>query len=338
MPLRKKRKDRRHSEIGPLAAVVVFSFLALGSVPSARGQSALRRPFAIQVNASEDAALVAGQLDSLRQRGVPAYRTQTAAEEGATFYRLRIGPFPSRAAAQRFARFQGYADPWIVPAGEDRDAFQRPVRRVVTDVVPLRPRPPRFYLGRANPVAALLMPAYGPASGARPATLRVYTPTRDEPALIENVTGVRETPGGLEFGRAERVFVKKTDEPVEDFADEIESFSRSHDISKYLVHEQLALYNEEQMARFTMLGTYALSDGQAQIHSQPGFDYVDRRGEIVRHRGGVSRVQAQRVGNAVAQRLGAERPTHGATQRVALFARPTDRGEDVRLLLLFFEK
>ena len=328
-------------------AVLVFIFPPSALAQSGEGESAreqgrstLRDPYAIQVNASPVASRIADQLDSLRRRGIPAYRTRTT-RDTATYHRLRVGPFPGQATARSFARCQGYANPWIVSAAADRPAFGRTVSSLATDVVSLRPRPPRFLLGRQNAVVALLMPAYG--SGAdtpstQPATLRVYTPERTEPVVVEKVTGVREAAGALEYGRAERVFVRDTAESVTAYAADIEAFSREHALSKYLVEDQMAFYDEGRMARFTLLGTLPLPAGTPELHSQPGFDYVDSRGQAVRHQGIMDGEQITRMGNATTRRLQSSGPTHASTSHTALFARPTERGESAQVCFLFFEE
>jgi hypothetical protein len=311
---------------------------------SARSDSAAAEKtgprFAIQVNASEDAALVARQLDSLRRRGVPAYRTRTTTDAGATFHRLRVGPFLGRTAAATFARFQGYADPWIVPVGRaSKRASERIVRDVRTELVPLRPRPPRVLLGRRNASAAFLMPPYGNApEGTRPATVRVYTPARDAPAVIERVTGVREADGVLEYGRAERVFLRRdTSASVDEYAAEVEAFSRERGISSYLVRDRLAFYDGGRVARFTLLGRLPLSGGAPTVHEQPGFDYVNAQGRTVRYRGKPAEPgRARKTGHALARRLLQSAPMQMSTSRTALFARPTARGENARVCLLFF--
>lgn len=332
----------------PAGVLVLTLLVGVGSAPPTQAQStaetpaadaetppALRDPYALQVNASEEAAVVAEQLDSLRRRGVPAYRTKVT-RQGTTYHRLRVGPFPDQAAAEAFARCRGYADAWLVPATADRTAFGRITSGVATDVVPLRPRPPRYLLGRRNAFAALLMPARGRSSAVRPATMRVYTARRDEPAVIERVTGVRESQRGLEYGRAARVFVKDTSETVAEYGDAIEAFSREYGLSKYLVEDRLALYDGGRVARFTLLGTLALPGGAPTLRGQPGFDYVDAQGRAVRHRGRVGEEQARQVGNAYDRYLRRDDATQGATSRVALFARPAARGENARVCLLFF--
>jgi hypothetical protein len=228
----------------------------------------------------------------------------------------------------------------VVPATADRAAFGRVTVGVATDVVPLRPRPPRYLLGRRHAFATLLVPGYGRRATAQPATMRVYTPGGEaagEPTLVERVTGVRETPGALEYGRAERVFVRDTSEAVADYASAIEAFSRQHGVSKYLVQDGLAFYDEGRVARFTLLGRLPLpATGAPETKSQPGFDYVDARGQAVRHRGRVGEAQARQVGNADDRYLRPEGPTQEATRRTALFARPTERGENAQVCVLFF--
>jgi hypothetical protein len=318
---------------------------AAGPDETARADSAAaedaRAPFAIQINASPDAALVAGQLDSLRRRGVPAYRTQTTTDAGTTFHRLRVGPIRGRAAARAFARCRGYADPWIVPTSANaasEGADGRTARDVTTDVVSLRPRPPRVLLGRSHAFAAFLMPPYGNASdGTQPATLRVYTPARDEPAVVERVTGVREAEDGLEFGRAERVFVRRdTSATTADYSAEVKAFSRAQGLSSYLVRDQLAFYGGGRVARFTLLGLLSLPGGMPTMHRQPGFDYVDPQGRTARHQGAPGPGRTRKMGNALTRRLLQNAPTHVSTDRTALFARPTARSENAQVCLLFF--
>jgi hypothetical protein len=310
--------------------------------------TAERTPFALQINASEDAALVASQLDSLRRRGVPAYRTQTTTDAGVTFHRLRVGPFRGRRAARAFARCQGYTDPWIVPAARadanrgaaNRDAAGRVVSDVATDVVPLRPRPPRVLLGRGYAFVAFLMPPYGDApEGTQPATLRVYTPARDTPAVVEHVTGVRETDGALAYGRAERVFLRdpgRDTSAAGDHADEVEAFSRRWSVSSYIVRDQIAFYNGGRVARFTLLGTLPLPDGAPTLHEQPGFDYVDAQGRTVRYQGRTEPDRTRTMGHARTRRLLQSAPTQMSTKQAALFARPTARDENAQVCLLFF--
>lgn len=322
--------------------------LVCGFAAPARGQGAaplpeqqspeqptLSTPYAIQINASEEAAHIAGQHDSLRQLGLPVYRTQVESE-GRVIHRLRVGPFPSRADARSFAACHGFADPWVVPALAGRTASGQVVIDTASDVLPLRPRPPRFLLGQRHPFGALLMPADDPSAQARTTTLRVYGAGRSEPAIVENVSGVREASGTLEYGRAERVFIRSdTSRPADDHEDDIEAFSRAYGLSTYLVEDQLALYDAGRVARFTLLGTLPLPEGEARLHRQPGFDYVDRNGRVVRHRGSVSTTRAQQMGNARALRLRSDGPTQAVTRRAALFARPTEQ-EHAHVCLLFF--
>jgi hypothetical protein len=297
---------------------------------------ALRDPYALQVNASPEAQRVAAALDSLRQRGLPAYRTQTT-RGGTTYHRLRLGPFPSRTAAQALARCRpDSASAWLTPATAGRGSYGRVARAVQTDVVSLRPRPPRVLLGRENAFAALLMPTPGPdAPAGQPATLRVYAPGREAPAVVERVTGVREAEGQVEYGHAARVFVKDSSETVADYADAIETFSRAHGLSRYIVEDELALYNGERVARFTLLGRLALPGGTPQVLDQPGFDYVDAGGQPVR-RQVAAESGRQQVGNAADRALRRAGLTQAATRQAALLARPTAREQNARVCLIFY--
>lgn len=331
--------------IGGLLGTVLALLIGGGGLTPARAQSgpgeqgpALRDPYALQINASPEADRVAAQLDSLRRRGMPAYRTQVTRSD-TIYHRLRLGPFPSRAAAQAFARCRSDStDAWLVPArAAERAAFERVVRAVQTDVVSLRPQAPRFLLGRENAFVALLMPAEGRAATAgQPVTLRVYAPGRDAPAVIERVTGVREAEGGLEYGRAARVFVKDTSETVADHGEAVETFSRARGLSRYVVEDQLALYDGGRVARFTLLGRLALPGGTPQTLDQPGFDYVGTGGQAVRYRGAVEEDRAQKLGNADDHSLRRAAPTQAATARAALLARPTAREQNARVCTLFF--
>lgn len=307
--------------------------MLLAVLPAEAQTEAPEGSYAIQVNASEEAELIAAQLDSLRRRGLPAYRTRTS-RGGVTYHRLRLGPFPRREMARSFARCRGYTEGWIVSAGGDPVSAGASISGLATDVVPLRPQKPSYLLGRRHAFAALLRPAYGAV--AQPYTLRVYRPASSNPVVIESVTGIRESEEGVKYGRAERVFVRDTTETVSEYAAEIEAFSRQHQLSKYLVQDQLALYDGGRMARFTLLGILPLPGGSPQVHKQPGFDYVDADGHTVRHRGIVGEEIARAMGNAAMRPVAANEPTWAATPRVAFYARPTERGENVQVCMLFF--
>jgi len=59
-------------------------------------------PYAVQVAAVTDRAAAASLAERLRQQGLPAATTPATAK-GRTWYRLRVGSFPSREAAARAA-------------------------------------------------------------------------------------------------------------------------------------------------------------------------------------------------------------------------------------------
>jgi len=59
-------------------------------------------PYAVQVAALTDRQAAAAAAERLRAQGLPA-ATVTATSKGKTWYRLRVGSFPSREAAARAA-------------------------------------------------------------------------------------------------------------------------------------------------------------------------------------------------------------------------------------------
>ncbi len=287
--------------------------------------------FALQVRADEDEALITGLADSLSQAGFPAY---VARPEGGSHYRLRMGPFLDRADAERFASFHHFEDYWIAQADPTR-TFPRVVTQVIVDAVSLEPAPPYVYIGRRQPVVALRRPLV--PRGIAPVQLHLYVPGRAEPLIVEDVTGLDETPEYLLIGQAERVFVNPQRVPITQFSGEIEAFSRDVGISSHVVRDGLAFYNDSTMARFTLLRAYDFVRDTLVAYAQPGFDFVNDQGERVRFTGYVRRRQAVRQGHARAWRLmpgGAGTLDVGQT---ALYVRPGTRGDVMELCIAFFK-
>ena len=292
--------------------------------------------YAIQLRASEDSALVAGVLDSLRQAAVPAYVTTTDAK-GATYHRLRVGPFASEAQAEAFAAFHGYdRDVWIGSAAGDRGAFRQVVAQVWTDALSTQQGPLYYYLGRQQPLVGVLQPRTGPGGALLPAELRLYVEGRIQPVLLENVTGFAETLGGVEFGQAERVFVNPRGRPAADFEEDVRNFARAFGVSRYVIEENLTYFDGGVAARFTVLGAYDLARDTVQTFAQPGFDYARISGDRERFRGRVRGAQTFRRGNALARRVSATEPTAGGNAHAAFYARPSERGAAVELCLVQF--
>lgn len=289
--------------------------------------------YTLQIRSDGDEALITALADSLSQVGFPAYVAREGAEGGT--YRLRMGPFLKRAGAERFASFHHFEDYWITEADPTR-AFPRVVVQVIVDAVRLEPAPPYVYLGEWHSFVALRHPVA--PMGISPVQLQLYVPGRVEPLIVRNVTGLDEMREQLMIGQAARVFVNPQAAPVAQFSEEIAVFSRRAGISSHVVRDGLALYNDSTMARFTLLRAYDFARDTLMAYAQPGFDYVNDRGEYVQFTGHVQQRRAVRRGNARAWRLMPGRSGSLDVGQTALYIRPAPRGDVMELCIVFFEK
>jgi len=98
-----ERQTAAKRETGPAAAKPLEAARPSGGDAAARVKNLMGRgPYAVQVAAVTDRASAAALAERLRRQGLPA-TTVTATSKGKTWYRLRVGSFPSREAAVRAA-------------------------------------------------------------------------------------------------------------------------------------------------------------------------------------------------------------------------------------------
>lgn len=289
--------------------------------------------YAIQLRASEDRALIEGMRDSLAQRGLPVYAMRIAAGES-VHYRLRVGPFRSREDARRLADFLGFSDYWLTDVKGESDAFARVVTQVIIDAVRMEPVPPYIYIGRRHSFVLVRLPVS--ANTTLPPRALLYVPDRNKPLRFKHMTGFQESALALLFGEAERVFVNPVGRPIGAFSEEIAAFSRSAGLSRHVVRDGLTFYNDSVAVRFTLLRAYDFSADTLITYTHPGFDYVTADGERKRFTGRIEQRRLLWEGNENAWRLLPRGAGNLATDRTALYVRPTERGDVMELGIAFF--
>ncbi len=336
LPFTNTRLERMASRTFCIVTAIFGLLLIGGGPPDARAQAAPDSLWhVLQIRASEDSVVIEQMLDSLRQMHVPAYRLR-AEVDGDSYHRLRVGPFTTEAAARRVARFHAFDEAWIVDVPADSFASQAPVTHVLIDTLSVRGTRTYVYPGEHLPVVAVLQRAGGPRN-TLPAPLRLYRAGRERPLRIDNVTGLLETDSTLEFGQAERVYVAPERKTERRLRAEVQAFSELHGLSRYIVQDGLALYNNGRIARFTVLGVYSARRDAVQVYPQPGFDFAGFGGVLRRFTGPVQVEARYRRGNAHAHRLPGDRPFALRSDRVVLYSRPLgERGAAVVFCALFF--
>lgn len=290
--------------------------------------------YAVQLRASEVESEIDGLLDSLQQEGFPAYKA-SADVRGTMYHRLRMGPFLSPEDARQLVAFAGIEDVWVVEAD---DEAQRTASRFACQALPMRGRETYAYLGRYQPFLALMQRTRPARGSLLPSELHLFVPGRPTPTRIDDVTGFLEAEGGLELGKAARVYVNPARKSRETIQQELRLFSQEYGLSHYVVSNGLALYNDDRVARFTLLGTYHFAQDTVLVYPQSGFDYAGFGDTRRRFTGSVAPEGRFRRGNVRAERVPDREAFTWSSDYVTVFGRPADeRGGVADVCALFYE-